>query len=147
MKSYIDDWNQTVISKPKLRTYAQLKSSYGVENYVKLFVSRHHRSLMAQLRLSILPIRIETGRFVCESLEQRICKLCERNEIEAECHVMFDCPSYSYIRNTYLDKIDFSSINSSENVDKLKYLCETHPYIFGNLLGKIMIKRKSILYK
>ena len=147
MESYTDDWHQTVLSKPKLRTYAQIKSNYSVENYVKLFVPRHQRSLMAQLRLSILPIRIETGRFVCEQLEQRICKLCENNEIEDECHLIFDCPNYINIRNSYLEKIDFANIDSAGKVAKLKYLCETHPYIFGNLIGKIMAKRKSMLYK
>ena len=48
---------------PKLGTYILFKSEYCTENYLKLYLSRSHRSLLAQLRTGILPLRIETGRY------------------------------------------------------------------------------------
>ena len=52
-----------MLSKPKLRTYVQLKVTFGVENYVSMNISKYKRSLYAQFRCGILPIAIETGRF------------------------------------------------------------------------------------
>ena len=147
MTAFVEDWKQNVQSKPKLRTYVQVKSDYGVERYVKSFVPKYKRSLMAQMRLSILPIRLETGRFVCERLEERVCKLCELNRIEDEYHVLLECPCYNEIRDSCLNNIDKPTFTSLNNVMKQKFLFENHPYITGNLLANIMAKRKSVLYK
>ena len=64
---------------------------------------------MAQLRCSILPIRIETGRFtnirdpITGKLKkmkstERICQLCTKNEIENEIHFLCVCPIYEHLR-------------------------------------------------
>ena len=49
--------------KPKLQTYKHLKDNIGVENYLKANVAKHKRSLICQLRLGILPLALETGRY------------------------------------------------------------------------------------
>ena len=46
---------------------------------------------MAQLRCGILPLRIETGRYVGESPDERLCKLCNGPAIEDEKHVLLNC--------------------------------------------------------
>ena len=56
-------WLDELHSKPKLRTYMTFKDNINTENYVKSFMSRRRRSLLAQLRLGVLPLHIETGRF------------------------------------------------------------------------------------
>ena len=58
---------------------------------------RSHRSLLAQLRSGILPLRLETGRFQNIrdentghfqklKVEERVCTLCNLNCIEDEIH-------------------------------------------------------------
>ena len=44
-------------------TYVDFKKSFNTEAYVKQTFSRSRRSFLAQLRLGILPLEIETGRY------------------------------------------------------------------------------------
>ena len=59
---YSSDWSRKTQSVPKWRTYVTFKDSYNVEKYVLLNLSRTERSLLAQFRCGILPLRVETGR-------------------------------------------------------------------------------------
>ncbi len=58
-----DEWKTNLYIKHKLKTYGLFTENNCTENYVKYCMSRQQRSLIAQLRLGILPIHIETGRF------------------------------------------------------------------------------------
>ena len=64
------------MTKPKLRTYVQIKESYNVENYIILNMSRQERSILAQLRCGVLPLHIEIGRFRNIPREKRTCSMC-----------------------------------------------------------------------
>ena len=78
------------MSMPKLRTYILHKNRYETETYVKMFMSRKQRSLLAQTRAGILPLKVETGRFrnIKDPLtgnmrrmkiEERTCDICKQN--------------------------------------------------------------------
>ncbi len=58
------------------------------------------RSLIAQLRLGILPIHIETGRFRGTRLDDLICQLCDTQEVEVEIHFVCKCNLYTDLRKT-----------------------------------------------
>ncbi len=66
----ITSWKQEVHAKPKLHTYATFKSNFGAEPYVVSYMSRSERSLLAQLRVGVLPLKIETGRYCNLKLEE-----------------------------------------------------------------------------
>lgn len=53
------------------------------ENYLEMHISKSLRSMIAQFRYGILPIRIKTGRYKREPLDKRICKFCLLKEIDA----------------------------------------------------------------
>jgi len=113
-------------SKPKLRTYRLFKDNVSAEGYVKYSVHRKKRSLMAQLRLGVLPLKIETGRYQNTPEKERTCDACS-NTIENEIHFMFECPQYSPTRDILLDaaklyNTDFDNLNVS---DKLNILLNT----------------------
>ncbi len=55
---------------------------------------KYEKSLLSQLRYRVLSLRIETDRFVNESRENRICTLCNENQIEDQLHFVFHCPLY-----------------------------------------------------
>ena len=61
---------------------------------------------MSKLRLGILPIRLETARYVKPVLpeDQRLC-YCGDGNIESEYHVMFICQKYHHLRQAWLSKI------------------------------------------
>jgi len=88
-KEYAKTWLNLIKRKPKLRTYCSIKLEFKTEAYVKLNLTRSQRSYLAQLRSGTLPLHIETGRFVGKDPTERICQLCDLNEIESEFHFIF----------------------------------------------------------
>ena len=100
-----DTWKCKLQHKPKLRTYVQFKETFETEEYVRHCSSRRKRSLLAQFRMSILPIALETGRFKGLPIEERICKLCDRNAVEDEIHVLCSCDLYHSMRDTMYNRI------------------------------------------
>ena len=86
-------WKEEVNNKPKLRTYIKLKKSAHVENYVLHCKDQYRRSMFAQFRSGILPIKLETGRFTNIPLDERVCDICSEG-VESETHLLFDCHLY-----------------------------------------------------
>ena len=136
---------ENISHKPKLRTYVKFKSIYKVEKYVMLNLSRSQRSLIAQFRMGVLPLRIETGRFRHEPLTDRLCRFCNMNVIEDECHFLFDCHQYDEIRQQYLGQI-FATIQGMQNEEKLEYLFSGPVRQFANFVEKAFYRRREILY-
>ena len=64
------------------------------------------RQLVSMLRMGVLPLRIETGRYeACKvvgskgvPVEFRVCKCCSLCKVEDEIHFSFECPLYSSLR-------------------------------------------------
>ncbi|WAR27263.1 hypothetical protein MAR_012967, partial [Mya arenaria] len=71
---YARKWQEDVQHVPKLRTYRVFKTEFKTEEYVKLNMYKNERSIMCQFRSGVLPLRIETGRFIGEALNQRLCR-------------------------------------------------------------------------
>ena len=76
-----------------------------MEPYVRNYIPKHIRSGCAQLRTGILPLHIETGRFVNITDSQtvmsrkttpteQICNICQMNFIEDVKHFLFVCNTY-----------------------------------------------------
>ena len=130
-----EDWVLDLNNKPKLRTYKLFKDELSAEPYVKYYVPKCERSIFAQLRLGILALCIETGRFVNTfdpvsglhrklKVEERLCKLCNTNATEDEFHFLFACPKYVNERQKLFNYcktsiIDFEELN---DIEKIKYL-------------------------
>ena len=94
--------------KPKLRTYKLYKDEYITEEYICKYMSRQKRSLLAQFRMGVLPLEIEVGRFnlktvenrtMRKKVEDRLCNMCDRNEVEDEFHFLMKCNLYNELRN------------------------------------------------
>ena len=91
-------WKLGVALKPKLRTYALFKETLGTEDYIKLCSPRRKRSLLAQFRMGILPIALETGRFINLAIADRLCVLCNLQAVEDDLHFLCVCSLYNDIR-------------------------------------------------
>ncbi len=85
--NYDKKWKADLLSKPKLRTYIKFKDDYNVEDYVKYCNSRRKHSLLAQFRMGILPLAIETGRFKGINVCERYCKFCQNWRTNCICFV------------------------------------------------------------
>ena len=116
LQKYEDKWLINIQHKPKLRTYCSFKQSRSIPKHLNLNLSKHHRSIISQLRLGVLPLRVETGRFLNIKYCNRLCESCTTNTVEDEKHFLFDCPLYEYHRSILTSRlleceIDFSYEN------------------------------------
>ena len=149
MSEEIKIWKKDLSVQPKLRFYREFKLDYKTETYVKSNLSRSSRSFIAQLRSGVLPLRVETGRFINLELKDRLCKACEGLFIEDEMHFIFYCPCYNTLRNEFFNIVQKSVdivglnnhviINALMNNDKLLVR-------FGNFISNCYYKRNDKLY-
>ena len=152
------EWCHEVENKPKLRSYKTFKFNVEPEAYITNNMFKNQRSLMAQLRLGILPLRIETGRYSSNkkfgnnkklSINERICQMCDNKEIENEIHFTCKCPCYDNIRKYMFDNYKKSHsgfMNKSDN-EKFIYLMSHPNKSLANFIVKSWGIRKNILYK
>ncbi len=142
-------WVDDVKSKPKLDFLAGIKSSYGVEPYVKMNIPRYERSLLAQLRYGVLQIRLETGRYQNESRANRVCRICNGGVLEDQQHFVLECPAYSIRRGIFIAKVkekivDWDTLNSNE---KFIQMFKEQPRILARFVKDIFVYRKSLIYR
>ena len=89
------EWNLELESKPKLRLCKTFKTTFEIEGYLYRHLKRQDRSLLAQFRTGILPLRIETGKYQLNkdpntesfrklNVEERTCLICNTGDIENE---------------------------------------------------------------
>ncbi len=138
------DWEHHCSTKPKLRTYISFKHDIKVASHISCNMSKYERSLISQLRLGILPLRIETGRFSNLKVEERTCLICNSNNVENESHFLFECESYANERVKLEQDIgcNFSIMNENE---KFKSIFE-HPFRLAKYIKIAIIKRRERLY-
>ena len=144
-----DEWKEDMLSKPKLRTYAVFKNRLCTEKYVSSFISRKYRSLLAQIRLGILPLRIETGRAQGILVDNRLCEFCSTDEIEDEKHFLFICPLNAIPRQLMLNSIisDCPDFMLKSYSDKLRYMFERKCVITARYIQDAMDNRTRFLYR
>ena len=141
------NWVAQMSEKPKLRTYAMFKTEYGIEKYLQCPISRSKRSLLAQLRVGILPLKIETGRFTNTPKEERLCDFCT-NAVEDELHFIFECRLYNDIRDQLLSKVrNMCSVFDSFDVQqKLKFLMSNMPSQLASYVYDAFSLRREASY-
>jgi hypothetical protein len=150
MSNMCKKWKNEVKLLPKLRFYNLFKQDYGMEKFVFDMKDRKKRSLMSQIRYSVLPLSIETGRYQEIPIEYRYCLFCNDNLVESEAHFLLYCTYYNEIRfelfvkirdvNFYYDLLDEDDkIRVIMSDDVIKYTA-----IF---LLKAFEKRQTTLYR
>ena len=119
-------WKNVCKDMPKLRTYVKLDDFFSSKQFIHKPLTFIQRKFLAKLRLGVLPIRIETGRYHPRLEEaDRICLVCnEPNAIENETHFLLKCSAYGRQRRDLLSRIpelDANFVNWSDE-DQLKLL-------------------------
>ena len=108
-------WKREAELKPKLRTFNKINDFSNIQTIVQSPVTRVQRSLLTQLKVGILPLKIETDRYQGIKPEFRFCKICNQNLPEDEMHFMFECPALSDIRCTMKTQLNFKNIDFSSS--------------------------------
>ncbi len=140
------DWRHRCSTKDILRTYRTFKNEdMCTASHLNSNLPKYERSLISQLRLGILSLRIETGRYTNLVVENRICQLCDMNEVENEAHFLFDCNLYDVIRANFEADLG-SPLQNMSVTEKFDFVFE-HPYSLGRFIRKAMNMRKDKLYR
>ncbi len=143
-EQYKTDWEHHCSTKPKLRTYNTFKHDVNVASHINCNMPKYERSLISQLRLGILPLRIETGRYSRLPIEERTCLVCGTNEIEDEHHFLFDCDFYQNERHTLESDIG-CNFNVLDVTDRFEIIFD-HPFRLGKYIKAAVRKRRQKLY-
>ena len=114
--------------KPKLRTFIQFKDYHGMPPHIGKPLSFTERRAISKLRLGVLPLRIESGRYLRPYLPEHECLCyCDSGSVETEYHALFDCSIYKNLREIWLKRLvkpgNFDNLSVGE---KLKIVLN-HP--------------------
>ena len=109
---------------PKLRTYNLISEFAADKSYLSKPLSFVQRKFLAKLRLGVLPIRIETGRYERprKTEAERVCKQCRLSSPECELHFLMQCPRHSQLRATLFSKITDEEFPNMADSEKFKFL-------------------------
>ena len=78
-----------------------------MEPYLR-FKNRLARYLITRLRSGTNFLRVETGRYEEEAVEERLCRLCD--EVEDEKHFLLDCELYANIRGPLWEELKLGNM-------------------------------------
>ena len=116
MESFVENWKNEIKVKPKLELYLQIKTHWKTEGFLKVYLDKCKRCLIARLLCGVLPLANETGRYYGIVRDQRICYLC-KNDVESELHFLFECNKTNKVRTDLLYRYP-EILNYCTNVDK-----------------------------
>ncbi len=139
------DWEHHCSTKPKLRTYTTFKQNTETASHLKCNLPKFERSVISQLRLGILPLRIETGRYQNIPENLRTCTFCNNNAVENEVHFLFECDYYRMERTRLENAINVNLSILNNNV-RFSIIFD-HPYALGKYVRSALKKRKDSLYR
>jgi hypothetical protein len=109
---------------PKLRTYNLVADFFSQKCYLSKPLSFPQRKFLAKLRLGVLALRIETGRYErpVKPPEERTCKQCSLGEAETEEHFLVKCPKHSLNRAKLFSKINRDDFQNFSDQEKIAFL-------------------------
>ena len=139
-------WKQEIRNKPKLRLYCKFKKEKKLETLYLYATFTTERSYLTQLRLGVLPINTETGRYksIHVPLERRICTLCNLDQIKDEIHILFYCNKYNLERKEWLSKMNIQiQPRSDDNMLNNIFL---FPRITAKYIAEIMCVRQKSFF-
>ena len=140
-------WNEAA-EKPKLRTFIEIQDRNLRQVVVRKNMSRAHRSVTSKFICGVLPLMIEVGRFKDVPLEDRICRICDKKEVESELHFLGICPALKEVRERHLKEFPVGMIDV-ENFDNNCMKSMLHPDYTrrtSNMLVDLFEARKVLMY-
>ncbi|MEW8544973.1 MAG: reverse transcriptase family protein [Candidatus Thiodiazotropha sp.] len=99
------DWCSKITASGKSRHYKFIMPAMQVANYIQYDIPIKFRIALSKLKCSVHSLNVEVGRHSNIPYEQRLCVLCNMQEIEDEFHFVMSCPVYHSLRITYLPNI------------------------------------------
>ena len=102
---FIQEWSGGVNRNSVLDQYNNFKTCFGYEEYLNI-LPVNLRSFFTKLRLSLLPIRINTDRFGINRIDRNLrhCLCCKSTDLEDCYHFICICSNFKDLRKKYIPK-------------------------------------------
>ena len=143
-------WWQESLIKDKLCTFREICDRNEIQSTVKTNLDRGARSLAIKLKVGVLPLKIETGRWKKKKDEPKNdkCEICTSNAIENEYHFLLHCDALSEVRNEMFAKLgNIEGFHDMSDAEKMKVMYDSDKLkVTATYIEKLMEKRKSLMY-
>ena len=108
---------------------------------------RSLRLYFTRLRLSMHPLRMQTGRYARNNTprEERYCLVCNSTDIEDEYHFICICPCYTDIRKKYLKRYYYVRPSVYKYLDLLKTCIRKDIVGISLYVKEALVLRNAIL--
>ena len=114
--------------------YKNLVDGFHIQYYLTKSLSMQCIKFLSKYRLCSHKLNIESGRFIQRVRNERICNLCDQNDIEDEFHFILKCPKYDALRRRYIKRYYYTH----SSVFKLVQLLSTQNVKELSNLGKFL---------
>eukprot|EP00918_Siedleckia_nematoides_P055132 GHVU01120244.1.p1 GENE.GHVU01120244.1~~GHVU01120244.1.p1 ORF type:complete len:281 (-),score=3.44 GHVU01120244.1:191-1033(-) len=139
---YLQSWSEKVNGMNRLELYKNIKTELKFENYLDEIANVKQRKALTKFRCSAHNLAIETGRHNNIPRNERVCKLCNNNNIENEYHFTLICPALRENRLKYIPK----SVTSFPNLTKLYNFCKSaNKQLLSKFILTSLEKRNEVL--
>ena len=101
--SFIEKWEREVFNSPKCLNYRMYKSKFGFEKYLTI-LPYDLMYILCKFRCCSHRLPIESGRFFSIDRSDRICDLCNLDELGDEFHYLYNCTFFNEERSKFLPK-------------------------------------------
>ena len=108
---YIQEWNAVVQNTSKCINYRIFKTEFKMEFYINELQPKFYIPI-ARYRTANNRLPIERGSWNDTERSQRVCTLCNRNELGDEFHYLFECEFFKETRRLYLPSFYRKHVNT-----------------------------------
>ena len=95
-------WNIDLQTYSKLDSYRLFKNNLIIEDYLRIINVDIFRRALCKFRVSNHNLCVESGRAENIPRAQRLCFMCNLNQVETEFHFCLVCPAYRHLRTKFL---------------------------------------------
>ena len=99
---YMQNIFAIVSQSSKGELYQHITDGCILQSYLSTTIDFKYRKEITKFRISNHRLNIEFGRYKNIMRQQRVCTLCDHNDMEDEFHFILKCPFYSDIRKMYV---------------------------------------------
>ncbi len=135
----MQQWNTNICNSAKCLNYRIYKSTFEFEKYLKI-LPPSLASIMSKFRCLSHKMPIEQGRFFGIIRDNRLCNICNRQELGDEFHYLFNCPYFSQERKRYISKDCYTSPNTYK-FDAIMNSTEKQTLVKLALFMKVIISK------
>ena len=146
---FMDVYKQNILSyineSARGNLYRHLVDNFCLQFYLCKPIDFQYKKFITRFRISAHNLNIETGRYYNENRNNRLCTLCNLNDIEDEFHFILKCPFYHDIRIKYIKKYYYNRPSVWKLVQLLSVQNLKELYNLGKFLFLSSKRRNDII--